>query len=112
MLRCPLRIEDVTLTIRLATFNVENLFARAKALDTATQAEGGPALAAFGQFNTLAAKTIYTPADKQAMLQALETLEVLVRSDAGRLVLNPSPVRGMGAAAGEPRRLPHPTPGP
>jgi hypothetical protein len=70
-------------TIRLATFNVENLFARAKALDTATWAEGQPALAAFEAFNRIAAKPVYTEQDKTALLLALETLRVLVMTSAG-----------------------------
>jgi endonuclease/exonuclease/phosphatase family metal-dependent hydrolase len=70
-------------TIRLATFNVENLFARAKALDTATWSEGQPALAAFELFNRIAAKPVYTEQDKTALLQALETLRVLVMTAAG-----------------------------
>ncbi|WP_053715404.1 hypothetical protein [Saccharothrix sp. NRRL B-16348] len=79
------------MAVRLATFNVENLFERAKALDTTTWAEGEPVLAAFGRFTTLSAKTVYTDADKQDMLRALETLRVLVRDSGGRLVLNPRP---------------------
>ncbi|MFD0203771.1 MULTISPECIES: hypothetical protein [Saccharothrix] len=57
------------MAVRLATFNVENLFERAKALDATTWAEGEPVLAAFGRFTTLSAKTVYTEADKQDMLQ-------------------------------------------
>ncbi|MCC8244982.1 endonuclease/exonuclease/phosphatase family protein [Saccharothrix luteola] len=79
------------MAIRLATFNVENLFERAKALDTTTWAEGEPVLAAYGRFTTLSAKTVYTDDDKQDMLQALEILQVLVRDQSGRLVLNPRP---------------------
>jgi hypothetical protein len=60
--------------LRLATFNVENLFDRAKALNTTTWAEGRPILEAFDQFNTLANQTSYSDADKQAMLAALDTL--------------------------------------
>lgn len=70
-------------TIRLATFNVENLFARAKALDTASFAEGEPALRAFGDFNRIAAKPIYTDEDKQQLLAALVTLRVLVQVAGG-----------------------------
>src|SRR6478752_1016342 len=51
------------MSIRLATFNVENLFARAKAK--------------------------YTDQDKVAMLAALETLQILVRVQDGTLRRNP-----------------------
>ncbi|WP_309114288.1 endonuclease/exonuclease/phosphatase family protein [Saccharothrix sp.] len=76
------------MTLRLATFNVENLFERAKAL-SGTAAEAGPVLAAYSRFNTVSAEPVYTETDKQEMLAALETLRVLVRTD--RLVLNPRP---------------------
>jgi endonuclease/exonuclease/phosphatase family metal-dependent hydrolase len=76
--------------LRLATYNVENLFARAKALNADSFAEGEPALAAFGEFNRVAAKPKYLAEDKTAMLAALETLRVLVRTDAG-LRRNPRP---------------------
>jgi endonuclease/exonuclease/phosphatase family metal-dependent hydrolase len=74
------------MTTRLASFNVENLFARAKALDTSAWGEGGPALAAFEDFNEIAAKKKYTEADKAAMLDALTTLRVLVETEDGRRV--------------------------
>src|SRR5688572_4868863 len=82
--RCPV-------TIRLATFNVENLFARAKALDTADWAAGEAPLAAFDTFNRTAQKAVYSDADKQTMLNALETLRYLVPTPAGRR-LNPDPL--------------------
>jgi endonuclease/exonuclease/phosphatase family metal-dependent hydrolase len=62
---------------------VENLFARAKALDTATWSQGQPALSAFERFNRIAAKKTYTDTDTKEMLQALETLRVIVQTDEG-----------------------------
>jgi hypothetical protein len=76
--------------LRLASYNVENLFARAKALNADTFAEGEPVLAAYGEFNRIAGKPVYLPEDKAAMLAALETLRVLVQTPAG-LRLNPRP---------------------
>ncbi|UWP79347.1 hypothetical protein [Dactylosporangium fulvum] len=70
--------------MRLATFNVENLFARAKAMDTTVHAEGQPALSAFETFNRIAAHATYTDEDKATMLDALQTLGVLVQTRAGR----------------------------
>jgi endonuclease/exonuclease/phosphatase family metal-dependent hydrolase len=70
-------------TIRLATFNVENLFARAKALDTSDWARGQPALAAFEEFNRVAAKPAYAAQDRADLLAALEALGILVRTPAG-----------------------------
>jgi endonuclease/exonuclease/phosphatase family metal-dependent hydrolase len=78
-------------TVRLASFNVENLFDRAKALATPTWAEGRPALAAFERFNVLAAGATYSDAEKAEMLSALETLEILKRSAVGNLRLNTNP---------------------
>lgn len=69
--------------MRLATFNVENLFARAKALDTVTWEQGRPALAAFEVFNRVAAKPVYSEGDKAQLLAALEALRVLVRTPQG-----------------------------
>jgi endonuclease/exonuclease/phosphatase family metal-dependent hydrolase len=77
-------------TIRLATYNVENLFARAKALTTIDWDLGRPALAAFEAFNRVAAKPEYSDQDKADLLAALETLRVLVRTPDG-LRPNPSP---------------------
>jgi endonuclease/exonuclease/phosphatase family metal-dependent hydrolase len=74
--------------MRLATFNVENLFARAKAMDNTVREVGEPALAAFEVFNRIAAHDEYTPEDKAAMLDALVTLGVLVETRDGRR-LNP-----------------------
>lgn len=76
--------------MRLASFNVENLFARAKALDTTIWPQGAPALKAYEVFNTIAAKPVYTEQDESGMLAALLTLEVLVTTPAG-IRLNPEP---------------------
>ncbi|MEU0559179.1 endonuclease/exonuclease/phosphatase family protein [Dactylosporangium sp. NPDC006015] len=70
--------------MRLATYNVENLFARARALDPADPAKGQPALSAYETFNRIAAHPVYSDEDKAAMLDALETLRVFVRTRAGR----------------------------
>ena len=42
--------------MRIASFNVENFFARAKALNTGSWAAGKPVLAAHAEINTLFAK--------------------------------------------------------
>ena len=76
--------------MRLASFNVENLFARAKALDTTTWVEGEPALAAFERFNTIAAKPEYSEQDKSDLLAQLLILQVLIPTQNGAR-LNPNP---------------------
>jgi endonuclease/exonuclease/phosphatase family metal-dependent hydrolase len=77
--------------MRLASFNVENLFARAKVLNTATWEEGRPKLAAFERFNRTAQRRFYRKVDKQKMLEDLETLAVITRASSdGRLIRQPN----------------------
>lgn len=77
--------------MRLASFNVENLFARAKVLNTATWAEGRPQLAAFERFNRTAQRRFYRIVDKERMLDDLLTLGVITRASSdGRLIRQPN----------------------
>jgi len=64
----------------IASFNVENLFARAKVLDTATWEEGTKRLAAFERFNRTAQRRRYRTSDKQTMIDDLLMLSVVARS--------------------------------
>ena len=50
--------------VRIASFNVENLFARPKAFNTADWSLGEPILDAHKKVNALFAKDPYSPADK------------------------------------------------
>ena len=72
------------MTVRFASFNVENLFARPRALNQTTFAEGQPILEAYAEFNALIEKAVYSPADKARMIELLLKLEVYRR--ANRLV--------------------------
>lgn len=47
--------------MRIASFNVENLFARAKALNLQSWAAGKPVLAAQAELNALLEEPTYTP---------------------------------------------------
>ena len=77
--------------MRLASFNVENLFERAKVLNNATWEEGRPQLAAFERFNRTAQRRYYRKVDKRQLLADLETLRVLTRaSSGGRLIRQPN----------------------
>jgi endonuclease/exonuclease/phosphatase family metal-dependent hydrolase len=77
--------------MRLASFNVENLFARAKVLNTATWEQGRPQLAAFERFNRTAQRRFYRKVDKDKMLQDLETLAVITRASSDdRLIRQPN----------------------
>jgi endonuclease/exonuclease/phosphatase family metal-dependent hydrolase len=69
------------MAVRFASFNVENLFARPRALNQTTWAEGEPILDAFAKFNKLIQLANYSPADKASMVELLIKLEVYRRVD-------------------------------
>ena len=71
--------------MRLASFNVENLFSRAKAFDAEDGAAARKALDAFAAFNALIAEAEYGETDKGRMRELLEALG-LERSDDGEFV--------------------------
>jgi endonuclease/exonuclease/phosphatase family metal-dependent hydrolase len=66
--------------MRIASFNVENLFSRARALNQETWAEGREVLAAYSRLNTRLQRPVYSNANKQAILDDLDRLG-LNRSD-------------------------------
>src|SRR6266542_751811 len=72
--------------MRLASFNLENIFDRAKALNQDTIAAGKVVLDEFGRLNKLFGKAIYSAADKKAILKGLGDLEVLKDDNAGEFV--------------------------
>jgi endonuclease/exonuclease/phosphatase family metal-dependent hydrolase len=72
--------------MRLATFNVENMFDRAKALNGANWDEGKPALEAHKELNTLFGKARYSADDKARMLKLFEK-HGLLKTDDGPLLL-------------------------
>jgi len=55
----------------VATFNVENLFERPRAMNLPTWSEGQPALNAAGELNALFNRRTYTAASRRRMLQLL-----------------------------------------
>lgn len=69
----------------IATFNVENMFDRAKAMNGATWAEGKPALEAHKTLNALFENALYRSADKTRMLALLEA-NGLLKSDDGPMM--------------------------
>lgn len=71
------------MTVRFATFNVENLFARPRAFNQPTMEAGERILSRFRDFNALIAKPAYSDADKATMIQLLLDLEVYVRDATG-----------------------------
>jgi endonuclease/exonuclease/phosphatase family metal-dependent hydrolase len=66
--------------MRIATFNVENLFSRARALNQDTWDDGKPVLAAYGRLSARLQQIAYTEADKQLIIEDLDALG-LKRSD-------------------------------
>ena len=85
--------------MRIATFNVENLFSRARAMNQEDWAEGKPILTEFSKLNTLLAKETYTDSDKAAILTSLDNLGltesdenkfVILRQNRGHLVKRPT----------------------
>ena len=81
--------------MRIATYNVENLFRRARALNLDTWAEGKPILEKFAELNELFEDPSYTPAMKERMLVLLKELGlekvnesqfVILRENRGQLL--------------------------
>ena len=73
--------------MRLASFNVESLFQRARALSAATWAQGKPILEKHARINDLLNHPVYTPADKTAIAKLLIDLGLEKRDDAGEWVI-------------------------
>lgn len=71
--------------MRIATFNVENLFDRPRAMSLGSWAEGKPILEQFAKLSALLGEQNYTTARKARMVALLTQLG-LDRSDSGRFV--------------------------
>lgn len=84
---------------RIASFNVENLFSRAKVLNLADHAETDRLLRQIAQLKTLLAKPTYTAADKTAIKTLLGDLKayIEVRQDRGKLVNTKGDITAAGA---------------
>jgi len=95
----------------LATFNDENLHARAKALRATSLGEVNPVLAAFERFNSLSAKLAYDAADTATMLEDLRTLDILKLSAAGNLRMSTQRSRRRPGHPPRTGRLPQDAPG-
>jgi hypothetical protein len=62
--------------VRIASYNVENLFARPRAFNTDSWAEGRPILNAYHRVNALFSKANYSAADKRRIRDYLVTLDI------------------------------------
>ena len=73
--------------MRIAAFNVENLFQRAKALNPETRAEGKPILEKHARINELINLPVYTDAVKDEIRELLLELGLEKRDDGGEWVI-------------------------
>ena len=62
--------------VRIASFNVENLFARPKAFNTTNWSLGLPVLNAYREVNALLSKAAYSSADKQRIRDLFVELDI------------------------------------
>ena len=81
--------------MRIACFNVENLFSRARVMNLDTWADGKKVLTEYGKLTALLQKAVYSPADKTKIIDSLkkiglgtsdESKFVILRQNHGRLV--------------------------
>lgn len=73
--------------MRLASFNVENLFERATVMNLDDQAQRKTMLSDYAKFNTLITKEKYSAADKTAMLDILAENDMLKSGESGCFLL-------------------------
>lgn len=73
--------------IKLASFNMENLFDRAKAMNLATWADGKETLDEYARLNKIFNKTFYSAADKTAIRSGLSKLGLLKSDTGGKYAL-------------------------
>jgi hypothetical protein len=84
--------------MKIASFNVENLFSRAKVLNLEDANEGKSILSEYSNLSNLLLKDIYTDSDKSDILESLKNLDllkdddskfVILRQNRGRLIKRP-----------------------
>lgn len=69
--------------MRVASYNVENLFARPNAFDLSDPDAGEPILAAYHEFNKLIAASDYEETDRKRMRDLLLDLDIYTRNNHG-----------------------------
>jgi len=72
--------------MRLATFNVENLFDRVKALNLDSWAEGKPVLDDFKRLNELIQEAEYSPATKSELLKIMKRHKGLLTNGVSKFI--------------------------
>ena len=73
--------------MRIAAFNVENMFERAKALSLPSWEEGRPTLERHARINDLLTKPEYSDADKTEIIKLLKELGLEKKDDGGEFAL-------------------------
>jgi len=73
--------------MRLASFNVENLFDRARALNQESWDQGRPILERHARINRLLQKAVYSNVDKEKIKELLKELGLDKRDDGGEFAL-------------------------
>jgi endonuclease/exonuclease/phosphatase family metal-dependent hydrolase len=71
--------------VRIASFNVENLFARPKAFNTTNWSLGRPALDAYREVNALFSNHVYSASDKQRIRDLLVELDIYYANSSGAI---------------------------
>jgi len=71
--------------VRIASFNVENLFARPKAFAPSDWSQGAPAINAYHRVNKLFAKANYSTQDKAEIMQHLLELDIYSKNSSGAI---------------------------
>lgn len=72
--------------MRIASYNVENLFSRPRVMNQESWADGKKILTLFAKLNAILAKENYSTADKNAILDGLSDLG-LAASDENKFVM-------------------------
>jgi endonuclease/exonuclease/phosphatase family metal-dependent hydrolase len=84
--------------MRIASFNVENLFSRVRAMNLGSWSEGKDVLNDYATLNTILQHPVYSETDKQAILAAIDRLGlnddddskfVILRQNRGHLLKRP-----------------------
>jgi hypothetical protein len=71
--------------VRIASFNVENLFARPKAFNTTNWSVGRPVLDAYRDVNALFSNPVYSADDKQRIRDLLVVLDIYYVNSSGAI---------------------------
>src|SRR5437763_13208830 len=91
----PFQTQTEGIDMRIASFNVENLFSRARAMNQEDSSVGKPILNEFSRVNNLLDQPVYSAADKVAILESLDRLGlsasdenkfVILRQNRGKLI--------------------------